>query len=172
MDGGRIVEQEEEILEQVSNYYKNLFTSSAGNRTEELLLSVPPKVTAVMNSSLLRPFTEEEVKAGLDAIGDLKSLGADGMFSLFYKKHWHIVGEDVTREVLQFLNGGNMPCKWNDTTVVLIPKVQNPDKLKDLRPISLCNVIYKVAAKVLSNRLKLILPDIISQNRVHLFPGD
>lgn len=86
MDGGRIVEQEEEILEQVSNYYKNLFTSSAGNQTEELLLSVPPKVTAVMNSSLLCPFTEEEVKAGLDAIGDLKSPGADGMSSLFYKK--------------------------------------------------------------------------------------
>lgn len=132
---------------------------------------MPAKVTADMNNSLLRPFTEEEVKAGLNAIGDLKSPGADGMSSLFYKKHWHIVGTDVTKEILQFLNGGEMPSRWNDTVVVLIPKVQNPDKLRDLRLISLCNVIYKVAAKVLSCRLKSILPDIISQNQSAFVPG-
>ena len=88
LDDGKLVEREEEILVQVSNYYKHLFTSSAGNRMEELLLQiVPAKVTARMNSNLLRPFTEEEVKAGLDAIGDLKAPGAGGMSSLFYKKH-------------------------------------------------------------------------------------
>lgn len=58
-----------------------------------------------------------------------------------------------------------MPEGWNDTVVVLIPKVNNPERLKDLRPISLCNVVYKIASKVLSNRLKRILPDIISLNQ-------
>lgn len=76
-----------------------------------------------MNNSLLCPFTEEEVRDGINAIGDLKSPGADGMTSLFYKKHWNIVGADVTREVMQFLNGGSMPSKWNDTIVLVIPKV-------------------------------------------------
>jgi hypothetical protein len=123
-----------------------------------------------MNSSLLRPFIEEEVKVGLDSIGDLKAPGADGMSSLFYKKHWHIVGADVTKEVLHFLNGGHMPRKWNDTVVVLIPKVQNPDKLKDLRPISLYNVIYNVASKVLSNQLKIIPPDVILENQSAFVP--
>jgi hypothetical protein len=46
----------------------------------------------------------------LDAIGDLKA-GADGMASLFYKFFWDIVGPDVTREVMQFLNGGSLPEK-------------------------------------------------------------
>jgi len=50
-----------------------------------------------------------------------------------------------------------MPEKWNDRVVVLIPKVQSPERLKDLRPISLCNVVYKIASKVLSNRLKYFL---------------
>jgi hypothetical protein len=74
-----------------------------------------------MSDVLLNPFTEEEVKSALEAIGDLKSPGADGMTSLFYKKHWDIVGKDVTREVLHFLNGGAMLDKWNETVVALIP---------------------------------------------------
>lgn len=73
------------------------------------------------------------------------------------------------REVKALLNGRDMPEGWNDTVVVLIPKVSNPKKLKDLRPISLCNVIYKIA---LSNRLKTVLPDIISLNQSAFVPVD
>ena len=111
------------------------------------------------------------MKGGLDAIGDLKAPGVDGMTSLFYKKYWAIVGEDITKEVLHFLNGGSLPSGWNETVVVLIPKVPNPESLKDLRPISLCNILYKVASKVLATRLKLILPEIISQNQSAFVPG-
>jgi len=72
----------------------------------------------------------------------------------FYKQFWHIVDHE----------------DWNDTVLVLILKVANPDKAKDLRPISLCNLIYKIASKVLSNRLKVILPDIISLNQSAFVP--
>jgi hypothetical protein len=93
------------------------------------------------------------------------------MWALFYKNFWEIVGEKVTQEALNVLNGGQLPEGWNETTIVLIPKVKNPDKLKDLRPISLCNVVYKIVSKVLANRLKLILPDIISPAQSAFVPG-
>ena len=115
-----------------------------------------------MNEALLAPFTGDEVWAALESIGDLKALGADGMPSIFYKQFWQLLGERVKKEVLEVLNGGDMPQGWNDTIIVLIPKVKQPEKLKDLRPISLCNVLYKRVSKVLVDRPKKDLLDIIS----------
>lgn len=72
------------------------------------------------------------------------------------------MGSKVKEEVLEVLKGAAMPVGWNDTVIVFIPKVTSPDKLKDLRPFSLCNMVYKLISKVLANRLKLVLADIIS----------
>jgi len=93
------------------------------------------------------------------------------MPAIFYKRFWDTVGDDVTREVNHMLGGGAMPKGWNETVVVMIPKVPNPERLKDLRPTSLCNVVYKIASKVLSNHLKLILPEIISLSQSAFVPG-
>ena len=64
-----------------------------------------------------------------------------------------------------------MPKGWNDTLIVLILKNNNPMKINDMRPISLCNVAYKVVAKVLTNKLKLTLPHIIYHNQSAFAPS-
>lgn len=80
------------------------------------------------------------------------------------------MGDKVVEEVLQVLARGDMQAKWNETTIVLIPKKKKPEDIKDLRPISLCNVIYKLISKVLANRLKCILPKIISPSQSAFVP--
>lgn len=172
MENGEVVEGEEQLRTFITNQYKSLFSTHAGTRANELLQKVQRKVSQEMNDFLLKTFQREEVKEALDSIGDLKAPGPDGMPSIFYKRFWSLISSRVQDEVLTVLNGGAMPAGWNSTTVVLIPKTKNPDRIKDLRPISLCNVLYKLISKVLANRLKVILPDIISLTRVPLFQVD
>ena len=64
-----------------------------------------------------------------------------------------------------------MPQGINDTVIVLIPKINDPVRVSDFRPISLCNVIYKNVAKCLVNRLRPILDDIISPQQSAFIPG-
>ena len=63
--------------------------------------------------------------------------------------------------ILDFINFGFAPPKFNDTHVALIPKNNDPKNIYDNHPISLCNVIFKLASKMIVNRLKKILPSII-----------
>ena len=83
----------------------------------------------------------------------------------FFKKYWDIVGNDITCMVLNVLNSNMSMVEINRTNIALVPKTNSPTKMTEFRPISLCNVIYKLISKVLANCLKAILPQIISENQ-------
>lgn len=115
-----------------------------------------------MNEVLMAEFTIEEIQKALFQMGPWKAPGPDGFPAAFYQKHWDTIHTEVQNAVMDILQGGAIPKGFHDTTLVLIPKVRNADHLTKFRPISLCNVVYKIVAKVLVNRLKQILPNIIS----------
>jgi hypothetical protein len=75
----------------------------------------------------------------------------------------------VCRAISSFISVGFMDEEVNLTYIVLIPKKNNPASINDFQPISLCNVFYKITSKVSVNRLKVVLPVIISPNQSALF---
>jgi hypothetical protein len=135
------------------------------------LQSVENRVTNDMNSLLLKPFLAEEVHCALFQMAPTKAPGPDGLPVGFFQKNWDVMGEDICQAILGTLNSGTIPYFLNSTNIALIPKVKNPTKVTDFRPISLCNVLYKVISKVLANRLKKILPHIISPLQSAFVPG-
>ena len=119
----------------------------------------------------MAPYTGEEVKSALFQMYPTKAPGPDGYPAHFFQRHWELCGTEVTNVVLRILRGEESPEVINETFLVLIPKVKDPTNLAQFRPISLCNVLYKIASKVLSNRLKKILSDIISEEQSAFVPG-
>ena len=95
----------------------------------------------------------------------LKAPRSNGLPPLFYQKFWPSIGEDVLCAILNCLNLGSIPPSINRTFITLIPKVKIPTVVLEFRPIALCNVIYKLVAKVVANRLKKILPNMISKSQ-------
>ena len=155
------MEEVEDMARVAIDYFDNLFCAGSCNQME-CLSTVSAKVTTDMQEMLSKDFTANEIKEVVFQMRPTKAPRPDGMNALFYQKFWHIMGSDVVNVVLDFLNNGVMLADLNHTNIVLIPKVKNPKKFFEFRPISLCNVIYKVISKVLANRLKQVLPDIIS----------
>jgi hypothetical protein len=142
----------EEIEEMTTCFYKSLFTTQDHTEPNEVVQFVPMKVTDAMNDMLNTPFSEQEVRKALFMMHPNKALGLDGFTTGLYQKHWYLIKEDVTRAVLQFLNGGDMSELVNNIVLALIPMVKNTHESTNFRPIALCNVLYKIYSHAIANR--------------------
>ncbi|CAM8924063.1 unnamed protein product [Rhodiola kirilowii] len=162
---GKVVSSTEDILNEFADYFHGLFqaqTAMSENEWEEALNVVPRRVSDDMNRSLMEPYTVAEIRAALFQMHPTKAPGWDGFSALFYQRFWSIVKDDLCKEILSFLNGGELDRTWNETLLILVPKKKDAACVGEYRPISLCSVAVKIITKVLANRLKPHLPEIIS----------
>ncbi|XP_024156142.1 uncharacterized protein LOC112164137 [Rosa chinensis] len=155
----------------VLDYFGTLFSTSSPKNMDLFTNLFPQVVTGEMNSELVREFGEEEILQALNQMHPLKAPGPDGFSPIFYQRYWSVVGRDVIAAVRCFMNSEDFLREVNGTYVTLIPKVKEVENMQQLRPISLCNVIYKLGSKVLANRLKPLLQDIIAPTQSAFVPG-
>jgi hypothetical protein len=155
----------EEIEEMTTCFYKSLFTTQDHTEPNEVVQFVPMKVTDAMNDMLNTPFSEQEVRKALFMMHPNKALGLDGFTTGLYQKHWYLIKEDVTRAVLQFLNGGDMSELVNNIVLAIIPMVKNTHESTNFRPIALCNVLYKIYSHAIANRQCQIITNVISEEQ-------
>uniref|UniRef100_A0A2N9GD61 Reverse transcriptase domain-containing protein n=1 Tax=Fagus sylvatica TaxID=28930 RepID=A0A2N9GD61_FAGSY len=107
------------------------------------------------------PITDEEIVLVVNQLRPLKTPGPDGIPATFYQKFWSTVRIDIINMVKAFFHSGFMLKSLNHTFITLIPKVPNPEKVTQFRPIALCNVTYKIISKILVNRLKPFMDSLI-----------
>lgn len=138
----------------------------------EFLEPLRGQVTTKMNVELSSSFAKEKVIRALKQMHPTKNQGPDGMPPpLFYQKHWGTIGEAIMTAVLIVLNTGQFPLDSIILSLRLYLKRVQCLVWRFLGQLNFCNIIYNLISKVITNRLKLILPHIISESQSAFVPG-
>ncbi|XP_056690367.1 uncharacterized protein [Spinacia oleracea] len=156
--------QGKDLVPHIVSYFSTLFTSEQ---------TIPPCENHHYSNeiSIDHATNIEEVGRAVFDLGPLKAPGIDGLHAHFYQQHWGVLWKDLYKYVDNVLQTKTFPQSINDTTICIIPKTALPESIKQFRPISLCNASYKIVSKILVNRIRPLLKDIISPNQNSFLPG-
>jgi hypothetical protein len=123
------------------------------------------KLSSTQQHVLAQDVTREEIKHAMFSLKNNKAPGPDGFNAGFFKRMWHIFGEDVINVVSSFFQIRRMLKEMNATSISLNPKVANPTRLTDFRPISCC------ITKILAGRIKAVLPSLVGPYQTAFISG-
>ena len=156
-------------------FFENLFGTvdlNVSKCSKELLGELlTTKLSREAALDMSRPVCSEEIKLTMFGINWDKAPRPDGYIAKFFKKTWSVVGKDVVMAVKEFFQTRKMHPGFNSTIVTLVPKCPNPCSIRDFRPISCCSVIYKCITKIIANRLKKYMPQLVGNNQSAFIPG-
>ncbi len=158
---GELSSESDAIADCITQFYQNLFTEvdCRWPFLDGLDFSMLSNEAA---AGLERPFEEDEVTGVVHGFVGDKAPGLDGFLMAFFQFCWDVGRMDII-QVLNYFHGmGSFERSLNTTFLALIPKKVEAVEVKDFKPISLVGGVYKILAKLLANRLRLVLPTIIS----------
>lgn len=170
-EDGQWITNSNSIRKLFYNNFKEHFKEEPTYFPTHLNHLILPCITKDKNHELIKIPTLEEFKSTLFQMQDLEAPGLDGFPIIFYKQLWPSIGDDVIRVVTSFFRFGTMPREVNSALIVLIPKTYSPSSANHYRPISLCNIIYKVISKLLVAKLRPHLDKIISPSQSAFIPN-
>ena len=155
------------IMREACSFYVNLFATSVQERrfitseANRILPDISIPVLSVSHKDFLnRPFSLAEIKDAVFQMRSDSAPGLDGFHARFFQKNWEVVQRDIYEMVVAFQTSGFLLKELNKSVIILLSKSDSAHTIRDYRPISLCNVSYKIISKVMANRLKPLLPDL------------
>lgn len=161
-NSSKCIEGRDNIANCRNIYFENLLITSAPTLNYDIINLVPPMISHAENDLLISCPSVCEIHDALFNMQPNASPGLNGFPACFFQKNCPIVSKDIVNTVQAFFKSGHMLTQLNQTFITLIPKVLHPDNPGDYRPISPCNIAYKINFKVIANRLKPFLDRPIS----------
>ncbi|PKI46345.1 hypothetical protein CRG98_033240 [Punica granatum] len=143
-------------------HFSNLFSTTQPTYQNDFHSLFPSTIPHNEALSLCTIPDDLEIQRAVFAIGALRSPGPDGLPAIFYHKFWKVIGGDTISAVRSFFGGKYLLKSHNHSHIALIPKGDRTATVHNYRPISLCNVFYKIISKILASRLKPLLSNLIS----------
>lgn len=155
------------IKDLVQNYFKELFRNQDDTPGNCLIMNPHNALSVDDNEPYVSPYLMLKFGAWLEVSPHTRPPALMG-FKLFFTIP---IGEDICNFVKICFANNAIPKEVNRTLIALIPKSDNPDTIKMFRPISLCNVRYKIVTKILVAGLRPLLGKIISSFQGSFIPG-
>ncbi|GKB82288.1 RNA-directed DNA polymerase, eukaryota [Tanacetum coccineum] len=122
-----------------------------------------PNTLSIEQREDLESYVSKEIKRAVWDCGLDKSPGPDGFTFCFFRRYWNLLEGDLNDDVSYFFHHGSFPKRGNASFIALIPNTQDAKMVKDFRPISLIGSLYKIIAKILANRLLVVLGDLMNE---------
>ena len=120
---------------------------------------------------LERKFEREEILQVVKELEGDKAPGPDGFTMAFYHHCWRVVEKDILAVFEEFFQHCKFEKSLNATFIALIPKKIDASNVRDFHPISLVGSVYKILAKVLAIRLRVVLDQLISETQNRFVGG-
>ncbi|KAL0455380.1 UNVERIFIED_CONTAM: LINE-1 retrotransposable element O protein [Sesamum latifolium] len=167
-DQGICLTEEQEVVNEFISFFENLLGGQRRRQFLNLNFLRPWArhiITVEEEADLTRPVLRNDVKTAVFDIAEDKAPGPDGYLAAFYKAAKLAIDDELTNAVQEFFNTGKLLKQINATLLTLIPKVAAPSTVGDYRPISCCNVLYKIITKIIVQRMQQVMQKIVSPSQ-------
>lgn len=176
-DTSEVVTSQSEIIQEIHNYYKDLYSCKdkelLNNDLESEFKNLnTSKLSSTESLSIEGELSYSEASKTLFAMTNDRSPGSDGFSSNFFKMFWKQLGFFVVRSINYAFHNGLMSVTQRQGIITCIPKENKPRHfIKNWRPITLLNTVYKIASGAISNRIKTVLDKLISKEQTGFLKG-
>ena len=174
---GKVIKDQFEILDETKQFYENLYSSKDNQLTNIDLKDIfrntdIKKLSKEEAESPEGPVKYEEAAVILKAMSNNRSPGSDGFSAEFFKMFWKKIGHFIVRSINFGFSKGELSVTQREGIITCIPKDNKPRQfIKNYRPISLLNCIYKIASGVIAHRIKGTLQKLIHADQTGFIAG-